>query len=76
MESHAARIRWAVEALNAERPLMAERIEVKVSRRILDTLRAGVAPEISNPSAEVDAVLSAVPFFQRHADSIGVDDSD
>jgi len=40
------------------------------------TVRVGVAPEISDPSAEVDAVLSAVPFFQRHADSIGVDDSD
>ena len=37
MESHAARIRWAAEALNVERPLMAERIEVKDSRSILDT---------------------------------------
>ena len=42
----------------------------------LCTVRVGVAPEISNPSAEVDAVLNAVPFIQRHADSIGVDDSD
>ncbi len=37
MASHAARIWWAVDALNAERPLKAERIEVEVSRGILDT---------------------------------------